>query len=98
MTTSDSSPGADREAARDLALMLVLTFATGVVDAGGFLGLDTVFLGGNMTGNVLILGMGAAGADGLPVFSVALASSRSSSAPGWRACSYGRIGVGGVRG
>ncbi|MCZ0911100.1 YoaK family protein [Gordonia amicalis] len=72
MTTSDSSPGADREAARNLALMLVLTFATGVVDAGGFLGLDTVFLG-NMTGNVLILGMGAAGADGLPVFSVALA-------------------------
>ncbi|MBY4573285.1 DUF1275 family protein [Gordonia paraffinivorans] len=52
--------------------MLVLTFATGIVDAGGFLGFDTVFLG-NMTGNVLILGMGAAGAHGLPVFSLALA-------------------------
>lgn len=73
MAMSESaSTGVDREARRDLSLMLVLTFATGVVDAGGFLGFDTVFLG-NMTGNVLILGMGAAGADGLPVFSLALA-------------------------
>jgi uncharacterized membrane protein YoaK (UPF0700 family) len=46
--------------------MLVLTFSTGVVDAVGFLGLDRVFTG-NMTGNVVILGMGAAGADDLPV-------------------------------
>ncbi|MDH3009173.1 YoaK family protein [Gordonia alkanivorans] len=74
MAMSERPPdvGVDREATRNLALMLVLTFATGVVDAGGFLGFDTVFLG-NMTGNVLILGMGAAGADGLPVFSLALA-------------------------
>ncbi|WP_074853128.1 YoaK family protein [Gordonia westfalica] len=70
--SESASTGVDREARRDLSLMLVLTFATGVVDAGGFLGFDTVFLG-NMTGNVLILGMGAAGADGLPVFSLALA-------------------------
>ncbi|GAB3074288.1 DUF1275 family protein [Nocardioides zeae] len=51
---------------RSLALLLVLTFSTGVADAVGYLGLDKVFTG-NMTGNVVILGMGAAGADGLPV-------------------------------
>ncbi|WP_232717361.1 YoaK family protein [Gordonia metallireducens] len=74
MATSERAPDvdADRAATRNLTLMLVLTFATGVVDAGGFLGFDTVFLG-NMTGNVLILGMGAAGADGLPVLALSLA-------------------------
>ncbi|ASR01105.1 YoaK family protein [Gordonia rubripertincta] len=74
MATSERAPdvGVDREATRHVILMLVLTFATGVVDAGGFLGFDTVFLG-NMTGNVLILGMGAAGADGLPVLALSLA-------------------------
>ncbi|RFA22423.1 DUF1275 family protein [Subtercola boreus] len=46
--------------------MLALTFSTGVVDAVGYLGLDRVFTG-NMTGNVVILGMALAGADGLPV-------------------------------
>lgn len=51
---------------RSLALLLVLTFSTGVADAVGYLGLDRVFTG-NMTGNVVILGMGAAGADDLPV-------------------------------
>ncbi|BDZ45651.1 YoaK family protein [Naasia aerilata] len=49
-----------------LALMLVLTFSTGVIDAVGYLGLDRVFTG-NMTGNVVILGMALTGADGLPV-------------------------------
>ena len=48
-----------------LALMLALTFSTGVVDAVGYLGLDKVFAG-NMTGNVVILGMALAGADDLP--------------------------------
>ena len=48
-----------------LALMLALTFCTGVVDAVGYLGLDKVFAG-NMTGNVVILGMALAGADDLP--------------------------------
>lgn len=48
-----------------LGLMLALTFSTGVVDAVGYLGLDKVFAG-NMTGNVVILGMALAGADGLP--------------------------------
>ena len=46
--------------------MLALTFSTGVIDAVGYLGLDKVFTG-NMTGNVVILGMALAGADGLPI-------------------------------
>lgn len=47
-------------------LMLALTFSTGVIDAVGFLGLDRVFTG-NMTGNVVILGMGLANVADLPV-------------------------------
>jgi len=39
-----------------LGLMLALTFATGIVDALCYLGLDQVFTA-NMTGNVLLLGM-----------------------------------------
>ena len=49
-----------------LALMLALTFSTGVIDAVGYLGLDRVFTG-NMTGNVVILGMALTGADDLPI-------------------------------
>jgi uncharacterized membrane protein YoaK (UPF0700 family) len=49
-----------------LVLMLVLTFSTGVVDAVGYLGLDRVFTG-NMTGNVVILGMALTGAENLPI-------------------------------
>ncbi|MFP7761089.1 YoaK family protein [Marisediminicola sp. LYQ85] len=49
-----------------LVLMLALTFSTGVIDAVGYLGLDRVFTG-NMTGNVVILGMGLVGADDLPI-------------------------------
>ena len=55
-----------------LQLMLALTFATGVVDAVGYLGMDKVFTG-NMTGNVVILGMALTGAEGLPVLGPALA-------------------------
>ncbi len=54
------------------ALMLALTFSTGVVDAVGYLGLDRVFTG-NMTGNVVILAMAVTGADGLPVLGPVLA-------------------------
>nr|WP_078618039.1 MULTISPECIES: YoaK family protein [unclassified Streptomyces] len=76
------------------ALMLALTFATGVVDAVGYLRLDQVFAG-NMTGNVVILGMAATGGAGLPVLgpAVALASFLTgaaaagrvlrTAAPGW---------------
>lgn len=46
--------------------MLALTFSTGIIDAVGYLGLDRVFTG-NMTGNVVILGMALTGADGLPI-------------------------------
>jgi uncharacterized membrane protein YoaK (UPF0700 family) len=49
-----------------VALMLTLTFSTGVVDAVGYLGLDRVFTA-NMTGNVVILAMGLTGAADLPV-------------------------------
>ncbi|MFY0408533.1 YoaK family protein [Solicola sp. PLA-1-18] len=53
-------------------LMLALTFSTGVVDAVGYLGLDRVFTG-NMTGNVVILGMALVGADDLPIVGPVLA-------------------------
>lgn len=49
-----------------LALMLALTFSTGVVDAVGYLGLDRVFTG-NMTGNVVLLGMALTGTTTLPI-------------------------------
>lgn len=61
-----------------LGLMLGLGFSTGIVDAVGYLGLDRVFTG-NMTGNVVILGMGLLGANDLPVVGpiVALAGRRA---------------------
>lgn len=52
--------------------MLALTFGTGIVDAVGYLGLDRVFTG-NMTGNVVILGMALVGAEDLPVLGPVLA-------------------------
>ena len=55
-----------------LVATMSLTFVTGVVDAVGFLALDRVFTG-NMTGNIVILGMGVAGADELPVLGPAVA-------------------------
>jgi uncharacterized membrane protein YoaK (UPF0700 family) len=55
-----------------LTLMLTLTAGTGVVDAVGYLGLDRVFTG-NMTGNVVVLGMALVGADNLPVAGPSLA-------------------------
>ncbi|GAA5230021.1 YoaK family protein [Arthrobacter cryoconiti] len=55
-----------------LILMLALTFSTGVVDAVGYLGLDRVFTG-NMTGNVVILGMALLGDTGLPILRPVLA-------------------------
>ena len=68
-----------------LGLMLALTFSTGVIDAVGYLGLDKVFTG-NMTGNVVILGMALTGADGLPVAgpAVALVSFMAGAALGGR--------------
>lgn len=69
--------GLDRLRSRDRAsmhlwLMLALTFSTGVIDAVGFLGLDRVFTG-NMTGNVVIVGMALTGDTDLPVIGPVLA-------------------------
>ena len=49
-----------------LAVLLVLTFLSGVVDAVCYLGLGRVFTA-NMTGNIVILGFAAAGAPGFSV-------------------------------
>jgi uncharacterized membrane protein YoaK (UPF0700 family) len=46
--------------------LLVLTLTTGLVDAVSYLGLGHVFTA-NMTGNVVLLGLGIAGSGGLPV-------------------------------
>ncbi|WP_296666078.1 YoaK family protein [Demequina sp.] len=69
-----------------LGLMLALTFSTGIIDAVGYLGLDRVFTG-NMTGNVVILGMGLAGGTDLPVGGplIALAAFMGGAAVGGRA-------------
>jgi uncharacterized membrane protein YoaK (UPF0700 family) len=46
--------------------LLALTFTTGLIDAVCYLGLGHVFTA-NMTGNIVLLGFGIAGAGGLPV-------------------------------
>lgn len=61
-----------RNARLKLWLMMALTFVTGALDAVGYLGLDRIFTG-NMTGNIVILGMAAAGGDGLHILGPALA-------------------------
>ena len=53
-----------------LALMLILTFSTGIVDAVGYLGLDRVFTG-NMTGNLRGLESNASANAGLGAAAVA---------------------------
>ncbi|MBY4128247.1 DUF1275 domain-containing protein [Rhodococcus fascians] len=74
--------------------MMALTMVTGMLDAVGYLGLDRIFTG-NMTGNIVILGLGVAGEDGLPIvgplvalFAFVLGAALAgltlrSSAPGW---------------
>lgn len=64
--------GNDRWNRRVLWLLMGLTFGTGIVDAIGYLALNHVFIG-NMTGNIVILGMAVVGADGLPVLGPLLA-------------------------
>jgi uncharacterized membrane protein YoaK (UPF0700 family) len=71
MTPTTTSATDDHERLH-LLLMLALTFSTGVIDAVGYLGLDRVFTG-NMTGNVVILGMGLIGVDHLPVLGPVIA-------------------------
>lgn len=73
MTTPTTLPRSGEGAPTvTLWMMMVLTFVTGIVDAVGFLGLDRVFVG-NMTGNIVILGMAVAGADDLPILGPAIA-------------------------
>lgn len=55
-----------------LPALLLLTMATGVVDAVSYLSLDRVFTG-NMTGNVLFIGFALAGEGGIPLFNNLLA-------------------------
>ncbi|MFW6695078.1 YoaK family protein [Streptomyces sp. MAR4 CNX-425] len=95
--------GAVRRRVTPLGLMLALTFATGVVDAVGYLRLDQVFAG-NMTGNVVILGMAATGGTGLPVLGPLLALALflvgaalagrvlRTAGPGWRRRCTGLLG------
>jgi uncharacterized membrane protein YoaK (UPF0700 family) len=63
------------EAARRVEPVMValslLTLATGLVDAACYLGLGRVFTA-NMTGNVVLLAFGVAGAQGLPVLAPAV--------------------------
>ncbi len=55
-----------------VAGLLVLTMATGAVDAVAYLALGEVFAG-NMTGNVLFVGFALAGEGGLPVLNTMVA-------------------------
>jgi uncharacterized membrane protein YoaK (UPF0700 family) len=75
MTGVHSSAAAPRPLAEQAAAnvlhplslaLLALTFSTGTVDAVSYLGLGHVFTA-NMTGNVVLLGFGIAGAGGLPI-------------------------------
>ncbi|MFJ7147944.1 YoaK family protein [Streptomyces sp. NPDC100445] len=62
------APAADPEARglRLVAVLLVLTVVSGLIDAVSYLGLGRVFTA-NMTGNVVVLGFAAAGAPGFSV-------------------------------
>ena len=65
MSTASSASAATRDS--QLALPLLgLTVSTGFIDAVSYLGLGHVFTA-NMTGNIVLLGFGLAGAGGLPV-------------------------------
>jgi uncharacterized membrane protein YoaK (UPF0700 family) len=66
-----AAPSLGQQAAASLrhpltVTLLVLTFSTGTVDAVSYLNLGHVFTA-NMTGNIVLLGFGIAGAGGLPV-------------------------------
>ena len=65
MSTASSASATTRDS--HLALPLLgLTVSTGFIDAVSYLGLGHVFTA-NMTGNIVLLGFGLAGAGGLPV-------------------------------
>ena len=66
MEVSSQRPGGARRVEPLLLALSLLTLVTGLVDAACYLGLGRVFTA-NMTGNVVLLAFGAAGAQGLPV-------------------------------
>jgi uncharacterized membrane protein YoaK (UPF0700 family) len=66
MVATTQHPDAVRRVEPLLVPLSLLTLVTGLVDAACYLGLGRVFTA-NMTGNVVLLGFGAAGAQGLPV-------------------------------
>ena len=66
MEASHERPDAGPRVQPLLLALSLLTLVTGLVDAACYLGLGRVFTA-NMTGNVVLLAFGAAGAQGLPV-------------------------------
>ena len=66
MEASPERPDAAPRVQPLLLALSLLTLVTGLVDAACYLGLGRVFTA-NMTGNVVLLAFGAAGAQGLPV-------------------------------
>ena len=66
MEANSQRPDAARRVQPLLLALSLLTLVTGLVDAACYLGLGRVFTA-NMTGNVVLLAFGAAGAQGLPV-------------------------------
>ena len=57
---------------RSLALLIMLTVSTGMVDAVSILTLGRVFVA-NMTGNIVFIGFGLAGAPGFSLQASAIA-------------------------
>lgn len=73
MTDATRAPFEKKHADRFyLPALLLLTLATGAVDAVSYLALDRVFTG-NMTGNVLFIGFALAGEGGIPLLNNLLA-------------------------
>ncbi|WP_225830774.1 YoaK family protein [Streptomyces sp. NK08204] len=62
----DRGPDPEARGVRLVAVLLVLTVVSGLIDAVSYLGLGRVFTA-NMTGNVVVLGFAAAGAPGFSV-------------------------------
>ncbi|MEU6554898.1 YoaK family protein [Streptomyces sp. NPDC046915] len=66
MTAETRTEDPERRGVRLVAVLLVLTVVSGLIDAVSYLGLGRVFTA-NMTGNVVVLGFAAAGAPGFSV-------------------------------
>ena len=93
MEASSERPDAGRRVQPLLLALSLLTLVTGLVDAACYLGLGRVFTA-NMTGNVVLLAFGAAGAEGLPVLgptvSLAVFLAGAAAGGGWPTVRSGR--------